>query len=104
MVPHLLIEDSIREFLGDENDEEAAVIAVAAVPDERKGERLVVLHQKLQRTPDEICRALAGAGLPNLWIPSPDSFHEVDEVPHLSTGKLDLRAVNELARRQFCEA
>lgn len=104
MVPHLLIEESIRGFLGDENDEEASVIAVAAVPDERKGERLVVLHQKLPRTPNEICRALSDAGLPNLWIPSPDSFVEVEEVPHLSTGKLDLRGVNELARKQFSNA
>lgn len=99
MVPHMMVEEEINSFLG--SDEDSASIAVTAVPDERKGERLVVIHQKLPKPPEEICRALSEAGLPNLWIPSPDSFLEVEEVPHLSTGKLDLRAVNRLARDRF---
>jgi len=39
----------------------------------------------------------AAAGLPNLFIPSKDSFFEVAELPILGTGKLDLRGIKSLA-------
>jgi acyl-[acyl-carrier-protein]-phospholipid O-acyltransferase/long-chain-fatty-acid--[acyl-carrier-protein] ligase len=42
-------------------------------------------------------------GLPRLFIPSPDSFIEVDAVPMLPTGKVDLRALKALAREAFDE-
>ena len=45
----------------------------------------------------EICRKLGEAGLPPIWIPSPDSFRRIDEIPILGTGKLDLRRVKEVA-------
>jgi acyl-[acyl-carrier-protein]-phospholipid O-acyltransferase/long-chain-fatty-acid--[acyl-carrier-protein] ligase len=99
MVPHVRIEEAIQAIL--DNDDEGEVKAVVtAVPDPRKGERLMVLHRHLDISPDEICRKLAEGGLPNLWIPSPDSFYEVDSIPLLGTGKTDLKAVNELAKRQ----
>ncbi len=34
---------------------------------------------------------------PPLWIPSPESFTQVDEIPILGTGKVDLRRLKELA-------
>lgn len=74
---------------------------VAGVPDARKGERLVVLHLKADRDPHEICRALAARGLPNLWIPTPDSFAEVEAIPVLGSGKLDLRWLAKAARERF---
>ncbi|GHT47375.1 hypothetical protein FACS189454_09720 [Planctomycetales bacterium] len=39
------------------------------------------------------------AGLPNLWVPSPNDFHRVEVIPVLGTGKLDLRAVKDLAMK-----
>jgi acyl-[acyl-carrier-protein]-phospholipid O-acyltransferase/long-chain-fatty-acid--[acyl-carrier-protein] ligase len=77
---------------------------VTAVPDARRGERLVVLHTQLDRTPDELVKQLQQAGLPNLWIPSPDSFCQVDEIPVLGTGKLDLRALKQRALEKFGES
>ncbi|MFZ5830090.1 MAG: AMP-dependent synthetase, partial [Planctomycetota bacterium] len=62
-----------------------------------KGERLVVLHTGLERSPEEICRALKESGLPPLWVPDPESFRRVDEIPVLGTGKLDIKRVKELA-------
>ena len=50
-----------------------------------------------------MCRRLAARGLPNLYIPSPDSFAEIEEMPVLGTGKLDLRALATLARERFVE-
>jgi len=99
MVPHLRLEETLNRVL--DIDDETLSLVVSAVPDERKGERLVVLHTGLNRTPDEICQLLREAGLPPLWIPSPDSFHQVGSIPVLGTGKLDLRHVKELALEQF---
>ena len=64
----------------------------------------MVLHTPLERTPDDLCRQLAEAGLPNLWIPSPDSFYQVDEIPVLGTGKVDLRGLKAAAVKRFAEA
>jgi acyl-[acyl-carrier-protein]-phospholipid O-acyltransferase/long-chain-fatty-acid--[acyl-carrier-protein] ligase len=95
MVPHIKIEETIAQILGDGDEELKAV--VTAVPDERRGERLVVLHTAIDKAPQEICQALSAAGLPNLWIPSPDSFIRVDAIPVLGSGKLDLKEMRELA-------
>ncbi|MBX3745989.1 MAG: AMP-binding protein [Verrucomicrobiae bacterium] len=94
MVPHLRVEECLHEL--------AAVtqltFVVTSVPDERKGERLVVLHT----LPDVPLRAcldqLAKADLPNLWKPKPDAFFRVESFPQLGSGKLDLRRIKELAR------
>ena len=94
MVPHVRVEEAIREILGYEEDE--LKVAVMAVPDPKKGERLVVLYTELGQRPEQICRALAGR-LPPLWVPSPDSFCQVEAIPVLGTGKLDLSRLKELA-------
>ena len=99
MVPHIKIEESLQRLLG--GDEEHQKVVVTAVPDAFKGERLIVMHLPIDKAPEQICRELAAAGLPNLWIPSPDSFSEVAEIPVLGTGKLDLRAIKELALAKF---
>lgn len=99
MVPHLHVEEAIAAVL--ELDEEDNCLVVDSVPDARKGERLVVLHTGLNKTPEEICRRLAEAGTPPIWIPSPDSFCHVEALPVLGTGKLALKDVHELALEMF---
>jgi acyl-[acyl-carrier-protein]-phospholipid O-acyltransferase/long-chain-fatty-acid--[acyl-carrier-protein] ligase len=99
MVPHTNIEEAINRTLGAGEDHLLAV--VTAVPDAKKGERLVVLHTAVDKSPDEICQELAALGLPNLWIPSPDSFCQVEQIPVLGTGKLDLKALKDLALERF---
>jgi acyl-[acyl-carrier-protein]-phospholipid O-acyltransferase/long-chain-fatty-acid--[acyl-carrier-protein] ligase len=79
------------------------VLAVAAVPDERRGERLVVLHLPLESAdPHSLSRGLAERGLPNLWIPGERDFYLVDHLPLLGSGKLDLRGVKEMALAEAC--
>ncbi len=95
MVPHLVIEEALQKALP--GDETALNVAVTAVPDERKGERIVVLHTAITHKPSDLCAALSAAGLPNLWIPGTDSFFEVPEIPVLGTGKLDLQGLKRLA-------
>jgi acyl-[acyl-carrier-protein]-phospholipid O-acyltransferase/long-chain-fatty-acid--[acyl-carrier-protein] ligase len=96
MVPHIHVEELLQRIMSD--DDEKLVVAVTSVPDARKGERLIVFHLPVEKSVDQITKELAAAGLPNLWTPSSDSFFEVEEIPLLGTGKLDLQAVKELAR------
>ena len=67
---------------------------MTGVPDESKGEALVLLAS---RDVDlSLLRGkLAAEGLPNLWIPR--RWVLVEEIPHLASGKLDLRKLQELA-------
>jgi len=100
MVPHLNIEEAIQAFVQGEEEEEVLAV-VTAVPDPKKGERLVVVHRQLDYSPQQICDHLTKLGLPNLWIPARDSFLQVDEIPLLGTGKLDLKALKQLALDHF---
>jgi acyl-[acyl-carrier-protein]-phospholipid O-acyltransferase / long-chain-fatty-acid--[acyl-carrier-protein] ligase len=99
MVPHLKIEEALQRILG--GDEEHLMAVVTAVPDAFKGERLVVMHMPVSKTPEQIRRELSAVGLPNLWIPAADSFCQVAEIPVLGTGKLDLHELKELALAKF---
>lgn len=100
MVPHIRIEEAIQKILGVEDNGQLSVV-VTSVPDERKGERLVVVHTPLALTPKEICERLGKIGVPNLWIPDTDSFLQVDAIPILGSGKTDLKAVSDLAKCHF---
>ena len=95
MVPHIRVEDAIRRALDAGPDE--LLVAVTSLPDAKKGERLIVLYTQLKKTPEEICKALVAEGLPNLFIPSADAFWQVDAIPVLGTGKLDLQGIKKLA-------
>ncbi len=75
---------------------------VTAVPDSRKGERLIVVHTQIDKSPDAIRGELSNSGLPNLWIPSADSFLKVESIPVLGTGKLDLKGLSDVAKEHYC--
>jgi acyl-[acyl-carrier-protein]-phospholipid O-acyltransferase/long-chain-fatty-acid--[acyl-carrier-protein] ligase len=93
MVPHGLIEELLQQGVG--ADEQ--VFAVTAVGDERKGEKLVVLHTLDDGKVDQALERLGSHGLPNLFIPRRDQFIKVDKLPMLGTGKLDLRGMRRVA-------
>ena len=99
MVPHIKIEESLNEILG---ATEEMLAAVTAVPDVKKGERLIVLHLATDIPIDDIRKSLSEAhGLPNIFIPSTDSFLEVEQLPVLGTGKLDLKGLKTKAEEHF---
>ena len=104
MVPHLKIEECLMELVGSDQDDDdqddsdsELKIAVTSVPDSKKGERIIVLHTTLTQTPVVLIDGLKQMGLPNLFIPSEDSFLQVKQIPVLGTGKLDLKAVKDTA-------
>ncbi|MGB7346733.1 MAG: AMP-binding protein [Pirellulaceae bacterium] len=108
MVPHGKVEEELARKMSIGEDDEVLRVCVTAVSDEKKGERLVVLYKTpseeeqsagaAEVSVDEMRDALRDAGLPNLFIPSADSFHIVDEIPMLGTGKLDLKRAKEVAQ------
>jgi acyl-[acyl-carrier-protein]-phospholipid O-acyltransferase/long-chain-fatty-acid--[acyl-carrier-protein] ligase len=104
MVPHIGIEEAIEKIVGIEDDHELPRVVVTAVSDVKKGERIVVVHRELPKPPAEIVAELRAAGLPNLWIPGTDSFMQVEEIPVLGSGKLDLKAIADLAKSKFAES
>jgi acyl-[acyl-carrier-protein]-phospholipid O-acyltransferase/long-chain-fatty-acid--[acyl-carrier-protein] ligase len=94
MVPHLRVEEELHSILGTTE----RICAVTGVPDERKGERLVVLYTPLNGFDvKQLRERLAERGLPNLWLPGPKSYFAVPELPILGSGKLDLQKVKRLA-------
>ncbi len=96
MVPHIKIEETLHELAGCTEQ----CFAVTGVPDEKKGERLAVVHTLSEDRLKPVLEALATCDLPNLWKPRPEHFVAVDALPYLGTGKLDLRAVRDIARAQ----
>lgn len=101
MVPHILVEQEIARVLEEDAGEEPSIMcAVTSVADPKKGERLIVLHKPMKKTVKEITDRLQAAGLPNLFIPAADAFIEVDQIPLLGTGKLDLRGIKLLAQEK----
>src|SRR5262249_9004447 len=93
MVPHGRVEEALHQAIGSETP----VFAVTAVGGERKGEKLAVLPAA---DDDGVGRALAGLaamGLPTLFTPRRENVITVDAIPTLGTGKLDLKAMRQVA-------
>ncbi|MBY0552651.1 MAG: AMP-binding protein [Candidatus Obscuribacterales bacterium] len=97
MVPMGTVESAIRNHC---KVNELAV-AITAIPDDARGERLVVIHTpELTQSPAEVT-ALIGTDLPALWVPKAKDFVKVEKLPVGGTGKLDLRALKEIALAQL---
>jgi acyl-[acyl-carrier-protein]-phospholipid O-acyltransferase/long-chain-fatty-acid--[acyl-carrier-protein] ligase len=93
MVPHVKIEDRLQEIAGVTEQ----VFAVTAVPDEKKGERLVVLHTLADDKLAPVLERFAQCDLPALWKPRANQFFRIETLPYLGTGKIDLRALKSKA-------
>src|SRR6266404_1584778 len=93
MVPHIKVEDLLQDLAG--ASEQAFV--VTAIPDEKKGERLIVLHTLDEPQLEECLEKLGNSDLRALWRPRPDQFLRIEKLPYLGTGKLDLRKAREMA-------
>ena len=93
MVPHIRIEEKLHELA----DITEQVFAVTAVPDERKGERIIVIHTLPAAKLTTVLEKLLQCDLPALWRPKSNQFVRVDSIPTLGTGKMDLRAIRALA-------
>jgi acyl-[acyl-carrier-protein]-phospholipid O-acyltransferase/long-chain-fatty-acid--[acyl-carrier-protein] ligase len=93
MVPHIRIEDKLHELAGVTEQ----VFAVTSLPDEKKGERIVVITTLTPEKLAPVLEKLPQCDLPALWKPRANQFFRVDAIPVLGTGKIDLRGVKSLA-------
>jgi acyl-[acyl-carrier-protein]-phospholipid O-acyltransferase/long-chain-fatty-acid--[acyl-carrier-protein] ligase len=93
MVPHLKLEEVIYGIIGDH------ACAVTGIPDEQRGERLVALYTRPDLSSDELWQRLSESELPRLWLPKRENIYQVDSVPTLGSGKLDLRGVKAKAQQ-----
>jgi acyl-[acyl-carrier-protein]-phospholipid O-acyltransferase/long-chain-fatty-acid--[acyl-carrier-protein] ligase len=93
MIPHIKIEDKLHELAGVTEQ----VFAVTALPDEKKGERIVVVYTLSEQKLAPVLEKLSQCDLPALWKPRPNQFFHIDALPVLGTGKIDLRGVRAIA-------
>jgi acyl-[acyl-carrier-protein]-phospholipid O-acyltransferase / long-chain-fatty-acid--[acyl-carrier-protein] ligase len=94
MVPLQKIEEELHGLL--QTSEQ--VCAVTAVPDDKKGERVVVLHLPHPGLDvRRLSQQLAGRGLPSLGLPCERDFYSIPEMPVLGSGKMDLMRLRDIA-------
>jgi acyl-[acyl-carrier-protein]-phospholipid O-acyltransferase/long-chain-fatty-acid--[acyl-carrier-protein] ligase len=93
MVPHIAIENVYHSAF----DTNERLVAVTAVPDERKGEELVVLHLADACQPDQLHKIISESDLPNLYKPKRENYVAVETIPTLGLGKLDLARIKQIA-------
>ena len=90
MVSLGLVESEIAKLLGEETQ-----IAITAMPDEKKGEKLLLLLEGALHI-DELKEKIKELKLNPLFVPS--HFFKVDILPKLGTGKADFSGVKKLAK------
>lgn len=104
MVPHVMLEEKLQQLIG----RSEPLFAVTSVPDEKRGEQLVVLFVNPGTLAGEtdssidlndVYKRLQDAGLPKLWIPARENFFPIEAIPYLGTGKLDLSKIRDVARK-----
>ena len=77
MVPHIKIEDAVNSII------KVSVSVVVAIPDDIRGERLVILHSSKESSAEEIWRRLAETDLPQLWLPKRENIYYIEAIPLL---------------------
>ena len=97
MVPHETVETKIVESLGLSGEGER-VVMITAIADEAKGEALVILSTRALDLPS-LREQLSSSGFPNLWIPK--KVVQVEKIPILASGKLDLQACRQTAETEL---
>ena len=93
MVPHMTIEEVCMKGL---NTHEP-ILAVTSVPDEKKGEQIVILYEKEKVDVDALSYVLTESDMPNLYVPKRENLIAVDQIPHLGSGKLDMMKLRQMA-------
>lgn len=100
MVPHETVEAAVLKVLELDGESERR-IAIVGVPDEQKGEAILLLSTiagpALEQECIDLRYKLLDHGLSSLWCPK--AIVPVNEIPILASGKLDIKACESLAKR-----
>ena len=104
MVPHETVEEHITRAFHLESESERR-IAVVGVPDNDKGEALILLStiasEAVKQEIIQLRYTLLEQGVPSLWIPK--RIVRVEQIPVLASGKLDIKACEKLAAMRGVE-
>jgi len=68
-----------------------------SLPDARKGEQLVLVTDRPEASKDALLAHARKEGFPELWVPK--ALLVVPSIPVLASGKVDLQATHEMARK-----
>ncbi len=93
MVPLEKVEEETQIVLGSQD----RLVVVTAIPDAKRGERIIVLHLPLETAPKDVVKKLGERGLPNIYLPDARDFFQVAELPILGSGKIDLKKCKQMA-------
>ena len=100
MVPHETVEAAVNKVLGLDAESERR-IAIVGMPDEQKGEAIVLLSTiagpALEQECIDLRYKLLDEGLSSLWCPK--HIIPVTEIPVLASGKLDIKGCEALVKR-----
>ncbi len=91
MISLSVVEEQARRVL---NRPELELVAVN-LPDEKKGERIILLVAAAEIDPDALRKAMLAAGVNALEIPA--EIRAVEQVPKLGSGKTDFAAAKRMA-------
>jgi acyl-[acyl-carrier-protein]-phospholipid O-acyltransferase/long-chain-fatty-acid--[acyl-carrier-protein] ligase len=98
MVSHTAVEETIKKATSNVIQSKVANLVITGIPDEKKGEQLVVIYEKELGDTETLKEVVAKADFPNLWKPNRNNWIEIEKIPILGTGKLDLSKIKEIAK------
>jgi acyl-[acyl-carrier-protein]-phospholipid O-acyltransferase/long-chain-fatty-acid--[acyl-carrier-protein] ligase len=97
MIAHLAVEEEIVKL----NAAEPFEICVTSTTDLKRGEKLVVVYSHLYFTPRVIVEKMRASTVSRLWIPQPEDFIQIDEIPVLGNGKRDLNYIKKFVADHY---
>ncbi|GAA5216142.1 acyl-[ACP]--phospholipid O-acyltransferase [Corallincola platygyrae] len=92
MISLSAVEQALTDYLTEQNDELS--LLVVSVPDDKKGEKLVLLSEQTI-TLESIREGVKQGALTNLYLPT--KVLQLPELPKLGSGKLDYQSAKRLA-------
>jgi len=96
LVPHVKVEDALHAVA----ETEESVFAVTAIPDEKRGEQLVVIHTLEKLALKKVLKKMLDFKFSKLYCPKPNHFIKVAKIPILGSGKVNLKMVKKIAMEQ----
>ncbi|MCK5000373.1 MAG: AMP-binding protein, partial [Anaerohalosphaera sp.] len=93
MIPHIGVEEVYLSAIGSNEQ----IVAVIGIPEPKKGEELVVLYLPAAGNADKLHEIMTQSDVPNMWKPRKTSYVQIDKMPLLGSGKLDLASIRQIA-------
>jgi acyl-[acyl-carrier-protein]-phospholipid O-acyltransferase/long-chain-fatty-acid--[acyl-carrier-protein] ligase len=93
MVSHTAIEDVCYKGLNLQD----RVLAATTIPDQKKGEQVMVLYVKSAVDADKLFEVISQSDLPNIAKPKRENLVPVDTIPQLGSGKTDFQTIKKIA-------